>query len=57
MVLLGIVTGEGGFSLIPNFIDVTSVIITIGGSLAGVTGANKIPDVINGVKGILLTIK
>ena len=42
MVIFGIVTGDGGFTLLPNFVDVPSVIITIGGSVAGVIAAHKL---------------
>ncbi|MBR4182542.1 MAG: motility protein A, partial [Lachnospiraceae bacterium] len=52
MIVFGIVSGNGGFSLLPNFVDVPSVIITIGGSLAGLIAANKMPDVIAGFKSI-----
>lgn len=57
MVVFGIVTGDGGFSLLGNFIDPASILITIGGSLAGVIGSNKIPDFINGLKSISLAMK
>ena len=52
MIIFGIVSGNGGFSLLPNFFDAPSVIITIGGSLAGLIAANKIPDLISGFKSI-----
>ena len=57
MVVFGIVTGDGGFSLLPNFADVPSVIITIGGSLAGVIACNKLPFMGTGFKGITLCMK
>lgn len=57
VVIFGIVTGDGGFSLLPNFLDVPSVIITIGGSITGVLACNKLTDVITGFKTIGLTIK
>ncbi len=56
MVIFGIVS-SGGVSAIANFIDVPSVIITIGGSLVGTIACNKLPDFINGLKAITLTIK
>ena len=57
MVVFGIVTGDGGFSLLGNFVDKASILITIGGSLAGVLGSNKLPDFINGFKSFGLAIK
>ncbi len=57
MVIFGIVTGEGGFSLLGNFIDLPSVIITIGGSLTGVIAANKLSSIASGFKGIALSMK
>ena len=57
MVVFGIVTGDGGFTLLPNFVDVPSVIITIGGSLAGVIACNKLPFMATGFKGIALSMK
>ncbi len=56
MVIFGIVS-SGGVEAIANFIDVPSVIITIGGSLSSTLASNKMPDFINGLKGILLSIK
>ena len=57
MVVFGIVTGDGGFSLLPNFVDVPSIIITIGGSMAGVIACNKLPFMATGLKGITLCMK
>jgi chemotaxis protein MotA len=57
MVVFGIVTGDGGFSLLPNFVDVPSVLITIGGSLAGVIACNKLSFLGSGFKGIVLSMK
>ena len=56
MLIFGIVS-SGGVAAIKNFIDVPSVIITIGGSLTSVLGSNKLPDFINGLKSITLSIK
>ena len=50
----------GGFEfnvITDSFIDVPSVLITIGGSLCGVIGCNKLPDTINSFKAFTLTIK
>ena len=57
MVVFGIVTGDGGFTLLPNFIDVPSVIITIGGSVAGVIACNKLKDLGPGFKGMAMSMK
>ena len=57
MTVFGIVTGKAGFSALSNFFDLPSVIITIGGSLAGVLGCHKLPDFKNGFKGFSLAIK
>ena len=57
MVVFGIVTGDGGFTLLPNFVDVPSIIITIGGSMAGVIACNKLPFMATGLKGITLCMK
>ena len=64
--ILGIILGivlfvfgviVGGGNLVRDFWDVSSVIITIGGSLAGTLAAHKLPDFINGLKSITLTFK
>lgn len=57
MVVFGIVTGDGGFSLLRNFADGASVLITIGGSLAGVIACNKLSFIPTGFKGIALSMK
>lgn len=56
MVVFGIIS-SGGVSAIGNFIDVPSVIITIGGSLTSVLACNKMADFTNGFKGISLAMK
>ncbi|WP_442960134.1 MULTISPECIES: motility protein A [unclassified Pseudobutyrivibrio] len=55
MVIFGIVS-SGGVAAMANFIDVPSVIITIGGSLSSCMACNKMPDFIGGLKGITLAI-
>lgn len=58
MVVFGIYSSSGTFAAIgDSFIDVPSVIITIGGSLAGLLAANKLPDFINGFKAMSLAFK
>ena len=56
MVVVGIIT-SGGVSAFGDFIDIPSVVITIGGSLSGVLMSNKVPDFINGLKGMKLIFK
>ena len=56
MVIFGIIS-SGGTSALGNFIDPPSIIITIGGSLASTLFSHKLPDFINGLKGITIAIK
>lgn len=54
MVVFGILSGGASFNI---FIDIPSVIITIGGSLTSTLGSRKMSDFINGLKSITLSIK
>ncbi len=56
LVVFGIVS-SGGVAALGNFVDIPSVIITIGGSVVGTMGNNKMADYINGMKTIGLSIK
>ena len=56
MVVFGIIS-SGGVAAMGNFIDVPSILITIGGSLSSVMGGNKLADFINGLKSISLPFK
>ena len=56
MVVFGIISG-GGASAFKYFIDIPSVIITIGGSISGTLACNKLPDFINGLKAIKIAFK
>ncbi len=56
MIVFGIIS-SGGTSAFENFVDLPSVIITIGGSLASTLTSNKLPDFINGLKSITLAVK
>ena len=56
MVIFGIIS-SGGVGAIGNFIDVPSVIITIGGSMVGTLACHKLPDFIAGLKSIKLSIQ
>ena len=55
MVVFGILSSGG--NIVNDFVDTPSVIITIGGSLAGTLACFKLPDFINGFKGMGLAIK
>lgn len=57
MVIFGIVTGDGGFTLLANFVDPASIIITIGGTVTCLIGSNSIASFINGLKSFTLAIK
>jgi chemotaxis protein MotA len=56
MVVFGIISG-GGMSSFIYFVDIPSVIITVGGSVSGTLASNKLPDFINGLKSISLAFK
>lgn len=56
MVIFGIVS-SGGVAALGNFIDVPSVIITIGGSLTSVLASRKMPAFIGGLKSFGLALK
>ncbi len=56
-VIFGIVSSEGGVSLLPNFYDFPSLLITFGGSLTGVMASNKLASLPNGFKSIRLAMK
>ena len=59
MIIFGIVFGNDGvdFSKLPNFIDIPSVIITIGGSISGTLACHKLSDMITSLKALTLTFK
>jgi chemotaxis protein MotA len=57
VVVFGIATGKLGFAALGNFVDVPSVIITIGGSLSGILSANTVADFLNGLKSFKLVFK
>lgn len=56
MVIVGILTGQGP-SAFKYFVDVPSIVITIGGSLSGTLGSHTLSDFINGFKCIALVFK
>lgn len=55
MVVFGILSSGG--NIVDDFMDFPSVIITIGGSLAGTLASHKLADFINGLKSIGLAMK
>ena len=57
MVIYGIIGGDQGVAAIGNFLDLQSFIITLGGAFSATLASNKLPDFINGLKGILKAIK
>lgn len=58
MVVFGIVWGDPiDFSKLQNFVDVPSIIITIGGTMTCLIGSNSIKDFVNGLKSFTFAIK
>ncbi len=57
VVFFGIVSGVQGMAALVNFVDIPSVIITIGGTLTGLLTMNTLSDYINGFKSIGLVFK
>ena len=55
MVVFGILSSGG--NIVDDFVDLPSIIITIGGSLAGTLASHKLADFINGLKSIGLAMK
>ncbi len=51
------VLSNGGPAALASFVDVPSIIITIGGSISSTLASFKLPDFITGLKGITLTFK
>ena len=57
LMIFGIISGDQGVSALGNFLDLNSVYITIGGSLAGVLASHTISDFLNGLKSFTLVFK
>lgn len=57
MFLVGVLSSGAGMEGLFGMFDLPSVIITIGGSISGVIGSNKIPDIITGLKAFTLIFK
>lgn len=55
MVVFGILSSGG--NIVEDFMDLPSVIITIGGSLAGTLASHKLADFISGLKGIVIILR
>lgn len=56
MFLFGVFS-SGGIAGLSSMFDFASIIITVGGSIAGTLESNKLPDFINGLKAISLIFK
>lgn len=57
MVVFGIISGDQGVAALGNFGDGPSVLITIGGSVAGVMASHTMADFIGGLKSAALAFK
>lgn len=57
MTIFGISTGPTGFAALANFVDISSVLITIFGSVSGVLCSYALPDFISGLKSFSLIFK
>jgi chemotaxis protein MotA len=57
MVVFGIVSSDGGVSNFGYFMDLPSIIITIGGSISGTLASHKLPDFTGGLKSMSLAFK
>ncbi|MFG6327397.1 MAG: motility protein A [Lachnospiraceae bacterium] len=60
MVIFGIVTNSDfsmEFGKLGNFVDIPSIIITIGGTMTCLIGSNSIKEFVSGFKGFTLAIK
>lgn len=58
MVVFGILSSANyNPAAFKDFIDIPSIIITIGGSITGTVASNNLPDYINGMKAFMLSFK
>lgn len=57
MFIFGVITGDEGVAALGNFFHVPSILITIGGSLAGVLASHKLEDAIKGFQGFTKIFK
>ena len=56
MVLVGVAT-SGGLQALPSYVDIPSVVITVGGSFSAVLAANSIQSFVKGLKSFSLALK
>ncbi|MFA9375365.1 MAG: motility protein A [Lachnotalea sp.] len=57
IVIFGIISGNLGVAALPNFFDRSSIIITIGGTIACMLASNSMKDFLSGWKSIKLVLK
>lgn len=57
MFLVGVLSSGAGVPGLQSMWDTASFIITVGGSISGVVGSHKLPDIIAGFKGFTLIFK
>ncbi len=57
MFVFGVATGDDGIAALGNFFHVPSLIITIGGSLAGVLCSHTMEDFLKGIKSFAMIFK
>lgn len=57
LIIFGIAQGDGGVSLLGNFVDLPSVLITFGGSFSAILTSYKLKEYINGLKSITIAFK
>jgi chemotaxis protein MotA len=57
MVVFGIVSSDGGVSNFGYFMDLPSIIITVGGSISGTLASHKMADFMGGFKSMSLAFK
>lgn len=57
MVIMGIVTGDEGVAALGNFVEIKSILITIGGSFASVLVFFSLKDYLNALKAFKIALK
>lgn len=57
LMIMGMVTGDFGWTAAGWFVDVKSVLITFGGTLGAVLASNTMPDFVAGLKSMTLVFK
>ena len=56
MVIVGIIT-SGGVNTLINFVDVASIVVTVGGSIAGLIGSYTFKEFVTHLKGFGIAFK